>query len=200
MYAREVGAGDHDFNLGNMVFLPKKPAGNDPVLGDYHTAGDVRPLVIVNTDNRLVANLFRLTLTDACQHLLHPSRQLNSKICKACFALVDSTKVFDGRTKTSNVNDNSFLVRVNNFATPRKVYMVCLRPQERNKFNNPTKCKLPTIENRNSFQILFNYLVSINLVHSMNSIPMSNMELYWNFLIKQRRDIEVLNNRSITYF
>ena len=56
------GEDDHDFNLGNMVFLPKKPAGTDPVLGDFYTAADVRPLVIVNTDNRLMANAVRIAM------------------------------------------------------------------------------------------------------------------------------------------
>ena len=50
----------HSFNLGNMCFLPKKIAGTDPLLGDYYTASDLRPLMIVNTDNRLVANAMRL--------------------------------------------------------------------------------------------------------------------------------------------
>ena len=59
------GNGDHQehlFNLGNMVFLPKKPAGTDPLLGDFYTASDVRPLVIVNTDNRLMASAVRFCL------------------------------------------------------------------------------------------------------------------------------------------
>jgi hypothetical protein len=50
----------HDFNVGSMVFLPKKPAGNDPLFGDYYTAADMRPLTIVNTDNRLITNAYRL--------------------------------------------------------------------------------------------------------------------------------------------
>ena len=50
---------DHMFNLGNMS---KKPAGTDPILGDFYQAGDVRPLVIVNTDNRLMANAVRLCM------------------------------------------------------------------------------------------------------------------------------------------
>jgi len=49
----------HSFNLGNMVFLPKKPAGCHPLFGEFFSPGDVRPLVIVNTDNRLIANAFR---------------------------------------------------------------------------------------------------------------------------------------------
>ena len=60
--AGSAGAEEHDFNLGNMVFLPKKPAGNDPVLGDFYTAADVRPLVIVNTDNRIMANAVRIAM------------------------------------------------------------------------------------------------------------------------------------------
>ena len=50
------------FNLGNMVFLPKKIAGSDPLFGDYYTAADVRPLVLVNTDNRLIASAMRIHL------------------------------------------------------------------------------------------------------------------------------------------
>ena len=52
----------HSFNLGSMVLLPKKPADTDPLLGDYFTASDTRPLVIVNTDNRIIANAMRFRL------------------------------------------------------------------------------------------------------------------------------------------
>ena len=54
------GSTSHDFNVGSIVFLPKKPAGNDPLFGDYYTAADMRPLTIVNTDNRLITNAYRL--------------------------------------------------------------------------------------------------------------------------------------------
>ena len=40
------------FNFSTLVCLPKKVAGVDPLLGDYYTPADVRPLMIVNTDNR----------------------------------------------------------------------------------------------------------------------------------------------------
>ena len=53
------GAHSHTFNQGNMVFLPKKVSGTHPLFGDYYFPGDVRPLVIVNTDNRIIANWFR---------------------------------------------------------------------------------------------------------------------------------------------
>ena len=49
----------HSFNLGNMIFLPKKASGTHPLLGEYYSPGDVRPLVVVNSDNRLIANLYR---------------------------------------------------------------------------------------------------------------------------------------------
>ena len=52
----------HTFNLGNIAFLPKKVAGVDPLWGEFYTAADTRPLVIVNTDNRIIANAFRKRL------------------------------------------------------------------------------------------------------------------------------------------
>ena len=56
------GDGNHNFNIGNMVFLPKKVAGCDPDLGDFYTANDTRPLVLVNTDNRIIAGAVRSKL------------------------------------------------------------------------------------------------------------------------------------------
>jgi len=55
----EGEVGSNGFNLGNMVFLPKKPMGQHPLFGDFYGLGDVRPLMVVNTDNRLLANFFR---------------------------------------------------------------------------------------------------------------------------------------------
>ncbi len=56
------GRDRHEFNIGNMVFLPKKVAGCDPELGDFYTANDTRPLVLVNTDNRIIAGALRYKL------------------------------------------------------------------------------------------------------------------------------------------
>ena len=53
------GARSHSFSEDNMVFLPQKVSGVHPLLGDYYSPGDVRPLVIVSTDNRIIANWFR---------------------------------------------------------------------------------------------------------------------------------------------
>ena len=52
--------GCHDFNLGLMCCLPKKPAGTHETLGEYFGPEDTRPLAIVNTDNRLIASAYRL--------------------------------------------------------------------------------------------------------------------------------------------
>ena len=50
------------FNLGLLVLLPKKATGVDPLFGDYYAPGDTRPLSIVNTDNRVMANAVRIAL------------------------------------------------------------------------------------------------------------------------------------------
>ena len=55
------GDEDHDFNLGMLCCLPKKkPTGTDHTMGPYYAAEDTRPLSIVNTDNRLIANAHRI--------------------------------------------------------------------------------------------------------------------------------------------
>ena len=52
----------HDFNMGLLVLLPKAPAGQTDEGVDYYTAGDVRPLSLVNCDNRILANALRMRL------------------------------------------------------------------------------------------------------------------------------------------
>ena len=59
-YADEVADGSHLYNLSTLICLPKKAAGNDDDAGTYYTPDGTRPLSIVNTDNRLVANATRL--------------------------------------------------------------------------------------------------------------------------------------------
>ena len=63
------------FNLGHMVFIPKKATGTDPLLGDYFSPGDVRPLLIVNTDNRLIANAMRIQWEPALDEWISPMQQ-----------------------------------------------------------------------------------------------------------------------------
>ena len=50
------------FNHAILCCLPKTAARTDPVHGNVHTPEQTRPLSIVNTDNRLVANAYRLLL------------------------------------------------------------------------------------------------------------------------------------------
>ena len=50
---------EHEFNLGTLCCLPKKPTGVDNDLGEYYAPESTRPLSIVNTDNRLIANSYR---------------------------------------------------------------------------------------------------------------------------------------------
>ena len=49
-----------EFNSGLLVFLPKKPSGQDELGQPIYLACDTRPLCIVDTANRLLANAARL--------------------------------------------------------------------------------------------------------------------------------------------
>ena len=49
----------HDFNMSLLCCLPKKVSGMDDVKGDFYDPGNTRPLSIVNTDNRIIANAMR---------------------------------------------------------------------------------------------------------------------------------------------
>ena len=51
---------NHEFNLGILCCLPKKVTGTDATAGDFYSAENTRPLSIVNTDNRLITNAYRL--------------------------------------------------------------------------------------------------------------------------------------------
>ena len=77
------------YNLGTLVFLPKKIAGVDPLWGDYYFASDVRPLCIVNTDNRIIANSVR--------HKLEPVLNRWVSSCQRGF--------LSGRSMLANVVD-----------------------------------------------------------------------------------------------
>ena len=59
-YVDTSGPGTHDFNLGILCCLPKKPTGVDDEVGEYFSPSSPRPLSIVNTDNRIIANAARL--------------------------------------------------------------------------------------------------------------------------------------------
>ena len=48
-----------DFNRGYLCCLAKKPTGEDPHVGTFFAASATRPLSVMNTDNRLLANSWR---------------------------------------------------------------------------------------------------------------------------------------------
>ena len=60
-YADRCMTGTHAFNLSLLCCLPKKPYGTDPEVGEFYRGEDTRPLALVNTDNRIIANAARLT-------------------------------------------------------------------------------------------------------------------------------------------
>ena len=58
-----MAAPPEDFNFATLVLLPKKPS----VVVDgvkWYAPKDTRPLSVTNTDNRIIANLFRLPLAE----------------------------------------------------------------------------------------------------------------------------------------
>jgi len=60
-YSDRCAQDAHDFNLSLLCCLPKKAAGTDPILGDFYSGENTRPLALVNTDNRILASAARLT-------------------------------------------------------------------------------------------------------------------------------------------
>jgi hypothetical protein len=63
-YHDECTSGQHNFNLSALVCLPKTPEGEDPNLGAYYKPKELRPLAIVNCDNRIIASSTRLAWED----------------------------------------------------------------------------------------------------------------------------------------
>ena len=51
-----------DFSQAFLCCLPKKVSGNCAVHGDFYDPQNTRPLSLVNTDNRLIANALRLVI------------------------------------------------------------------------------------------------------------------------------------------
>ena len=56
--------GEHDFNAGVMVCLPKVAMGVSNMGEDLYDANSTRPLAIVNTDNRIMCNAARCRWED----------------------------------------------------------------------------------------------------------------------------------------
>jgi len=51
-----------DFNTAFLCCLPRKPSGHDATHGDFYAPKNTRPLSLVDTANRLIANSYRLML------------------------------------------------------------------------------------------------------------------------------------------
>jgi hypothetical protein len=87
-YDSDGGQRSHDFNLGLLCCLPKKKTGVDDELGDYYSGNATRPLSLVNTDNRLLANaarnrwepIFNLWVSDMQQGFLKGRSMLSNVI------------------------------------------------------------------------------------------------------------------------
>ena len=56
MHGSDIHAEGHTFNLGLLICLGKKPKEHHPAHGEVFEPSNTRPLSIVNTDNRLIAN------------------------------------------------------------------------------------------------------------------------------------------------
>ena len=65
----------HPFNLGTLVCLPKKAVAHHDELGDVFTPEGTRPLSIVDTANRLLANAFRRRWEPILARWISPEQQ-----------------------------------------------------------------------------------------------------------------------------
>ena len=65
----------HGFNLGLLICLGKKAHSQDPVHGAVFHAANTRPLSIVNTDNRILANAARLRWERILNPWISPQQQ-----------------------------------------------------------------------------------------------------------------------------
>ena len=66
---------NHEFNLGLLICLGKKPHSTHPEHGEVFRPGSTRPLSIVNTDNRLLANAARLRWERLLNPWISPQQQ-----------------------------------------------------------------------------------------------------------------------------
>ena len=57
---KDEALGSHDFNLGILCCLPKRPSGNTEEGTPFYAPANTRPLSIVNCDNRLIASAARI--------------------------------------------------------------------------------------------------------------------------------------------
>ena len=67
--------GTSGFNAGLMVFLPKKAPQSNELGEEFLRPAELRPLTIVNTDNRLMANTLRLRIEPVVNTFISPQQQ-----------------------------------------------------------------------------------------------------------------------------
>ena len=65
----------HDFNHTTLHLLPKKPSSISERLGKAYTPANLRPIAVVNTDNRIIASLFNLILTPFANKFCRPEQR-----------------------------------------------------------------------------------------------------------------------------
>ena len=75
MHGTDHHSEGHTFNLGLLICLGKKPKAQHPDHGEVFEAGSTRPLSIVNTDNRLIANAARLRWERILNTWVSPQQQ-----------------------------------------------------------------------------------------------------------------------------
>ena len=64
-----------DFNASLLVFIPKKPTMHTVEHGPVFSAADVRPINVVNCDNRLLANAMRLRIEPVLAEWVSPEQR-----------------------------------------------------------------------------------------------------------------------------
>ena len=74
-YRDEASDGSHLYNLSTLVCLPKAPSGEDSELGLFFKPCDIRPLSIVNCDNRLVASAMRIRWEEHLRQFVQEHQQ-----------------------------------------------------------------------------------------------------------------------------
>ena len=75
MHGNDTRPDGHTFNLGLLICLGKKPHSEHPEHGQVFRPESTRPLSIVNTDNRLLANAARLRWERLLNPWVSPQQQ-----------------------------------------------------------------------------------------------------------------------------
>ena len=66
--------GECDFNASLLVLLPKKASGNSEEMGEYYAPENTRPLMLVDTSNRILASTLRIKMEKAIGQVIGPEQ------------------------------------------------------------------------------------------------------------------------------